>query len=164
MAAEIRCVWGDVAAQSDCDVTVSVVNHPLASGDRGVIFHDTSRACGLENPVISWGDAAIGMDEAQAWVIHVVWPRFCREQDLCKLLADSYRNCVMLAEKHQQKSLALPSWESNDLYRMPVYESSMLTIQTLRECLPNLKHLQEIRLVCRDDNLRRAYQLALDNL
>jgi len=70
----------------------------------------------------------------------------------------------LLADKHGQESIALPLWEANQPYRIPVYESSLLTIKTLRECLPQLKTLRDIRLVCPTEHLRNAYQLALDNL
>ena len=164
MATKISCVWGSVAAQSDCDVRVSVINHPLANGERGVVFHDTTSNSSWEKSLISWGDAAMTLDESQSWIIHIVWPRYCRDQDIVPLLANSFRNCVMLAEKHQQNSIALPAWEGSGPYRIPVYESSLLTIQTLRDCLPELKHLKEIRLVCPEDSVRLSYQLTLDNL
>lgn len=164
MSVKISCVSGVMAEQSDCDVTVSIINHPLANGERGLVFQDTTSASSWEKALISWGDAAICLDESQSWVIHIVWPRYCRDQDIAPLLVNSFRNCVLLAEKHGQTSIALPAWENSGPYRIPVYESSLLTIETLRACLPDLKFLKEIRLVCPEESLRLSYQLALDNL
>lgn len=82
------------------------------------------------------------------WVIHTVgplWQGGNLGEDL--MLANSYRNCLELAVKHDIRSIAFPGI-SIGAYGFPVDRASVIAVTAIKEFLHNHEIINDIRLVC----------------
>ena len=95
------------------------------------------------------GEAVIttGGDLPAKHVIHTVGPIFGQhggEEE--RLLTSCYRNCLLLAAKHQLKSIAFPAI-STGVYGYPKAEAAKIASTTAREFIHGGTSIEEIRLV-----------------
>lgn len=81
------------------------------------------------------------------YVIHTVGPIFGQHDgEEERLLASCYRNCLLLAAKHQLKSIAFPAI-STGAYGYPKPEAAKIASTTAREFIHGGTSVEEIRLV-----------------
>ena len=94
-------------------------------------------------------------------VIHTVGPVWNggqkREQEL---LANCYRNCLLLAEEHRLTSIAFPGI-STGIYHFPKGRAAEIAINTVRRVSGSLTHLQSSTFVCFDAESLAFYRSLL---
>jgi O-acetyl-ADP-ribose deacetylase len=93
------------------------------------------------------------------FVIHTVGPVWSGgKNNEKKLLADCYRNCLLLARRYNLKIIAFPSI-STGAYRFPVGQASRIALNTVKFCLEeDSKDLGKIIFVLFSDNDLDVYK------
>jgi O-acetyl-ADP-ribose deacetylase len=95
------------------------------------------------------GQAVIttGGDLRAKYVIHTVGPIYGRKPELdSELLADCYRNSLLLARQHQVSSIAFPSI-STGAFGYPKAEAAKISSLTIKEFLSADQQIEQVRLV-----------------
>ena len=77
------------------------------------------------------------------------------------LLANCYRNCLLLAEKHGLGTIAFPGI-STGIYRFPKDKAAEIAIDTVRSMSGSLHHVCEVSFVCFDDESLGSYKALLE--
>lgn len=98
---------------------------------------------------------------AAKYVIHTVgpvWSGGAGGED--ELLRNCYRNSLALAVQHGIHTLAFPSI-STGAYRFPIKRASQIAVETVRECLKEMKSLEKVIFVCFSKNDGEVYEKAL---
>ncbi|MCM0613421.1 macro domain-containing protein [Marinobacter sediminum] len=166
---KVECVQGDIAAQPDMDAVVNAANAHLmpGSGVAGAI-HDAAgpglaQECQALAP-IDPGQAVIssGHNLPNRYVIHCLGPVYGVDEPSDKLLADCYRNALMLAEQYQLSSIAFPAI-STGVFGYPVREAASVAMAAICEKLPDLGSVRHVRLVLFSDADRAVFQEALES-
>jgi O-acetyl-ADP-ribose deacetylase (regulator of RNase III) len=80
------------------------------------------------------------------WVVHTVGPVWSPAQDRSDLLAACYRNSLRVADELGARSVAFPAI-STGVYRYPQQAAAEVALGTVRECLPGLVNVEEVRFV-----------------
>ena len=95
-------------------------------------------------------------------VIHTVGPVWNGGQK-CEpeLLANCYRNSLLLAEKHGLATIAFPGI-STGIYRFPKDTAAEIAVSTVRGISGSLSHVREVTYVCFDDESLELYRSLLD--
>ena len=149
----IECVRGDIAHQEGIEAVVNAANAQLriGGGVAGAIHRAAGpgleEECRLLAP-ISPGQAVItGAHQLpNKYVIHCLGPIYGVDNPSDKLLADTYRNALDLAEKKGIKSIAFPAI-STGAFGYPFYEATEICLETVFDRLPDLEALELIRFV-----------------
>lgn len=79
-----------------------------------------------------------------------------------QLLADCYRNCLLIAAQKGLQSIALPSI-STGTYRFPLDRAARIAIDAISSFLANNQTLQKIIMVAFDDTTFNQYQKAANS-
>lgn len=109
------------------------------------------------------GEAKItkGYKLPSKYVIHTVgpvWSGGARGED--DLLRNCYRNSLALAVRHGIRTLAFPSI-STGAYRFPIERASGIAVETVRECLNEMKSIEKVVFVCFSKSDGEVYEKAL---
>ncbi len=92
------------------------------------------------------------------YVIHTPGPIWrggeWREKEL---LADCYRNSLMLAKEHEITSIAFPSI-STGVYRFPVELAASIAVREIMSFLKEDQQLKQVLMICFDDVTLKAYE------
>ncbi len=165
---KIRTMLGDITKVS-CDAIVNAANTSLLGG--GGVDGAIHRAAGpglLEEcrglDGCRTGQAKItqGYDLPARYVIHTPGPIWRGGDDgEAGLLADSYRNCLELAESHGCRAVAFPSI-STGVYHFPLEEASRIAVGTIRDFAGRAVSVQEVILVAFDARTKGYYDRALE--
>lgn len=163
----IECVTGDIANQADMDAVVNAANAELRSG--GGVAGALHRAAGPQlaeecrsMAPIAPGEAVIssGHNLPNAWVIHCLGPVYGRDEPADQLLADCYHNALQLADEKGLARVSFPAL-STGAFGYPADEAAQICAETVKACLPTLRHLKCLRFVLFDDNAKAIMQAAL---
>jgi O-acetyl-ADP-ribose deacetylase (regulator of RNase III) len=93
-----------------------------------------------------------------SWIIHTVGPEYGQHGGKeAELLASCYRTALNLAESHKFNSIAFPAI-STGVYGYPAQEAAKLASETIREQLPKIRALKEIRMVFVSGEQLRLFQ------
>jgi len=166
----IECVKGDIAKQPDITAVVNAANAWLKPG--GGVAGAIHRAAGpgLEEECrplapIKPGQAVItgGHNLPNRYVIHCLGPRWGIDKPEDKLLADCYRNALKLADEHKIDSIAFPAISAG-IFGYPVEEAAKVTLKTIKEVIPTLKHVKKIRFVLHSDRDLTVHEKVLASL
>lgn len=167
MRSRIILVRGDITLQR-VDAIVNAAHHSLlgGSGVDGAIhsaagpqlLEECSRLSGCPT-----GEARItrGYNLRARWVVHTVGPVWTggdRGED--ELLARCYKSCFEIFREHGIKSAAFPSI-STGAYRFPVERASLIAVREIKRSLEAMPEIQEVRAVCYNDQVYRAYHKAI---
>lgn len=163
----LELVVGDIVAQPDVDVVVNAANSHLAPGGgvAGAIHSAAgpglAEECAPMAP-IDPSQAVItgGHDLPNAHVIHVLGPVYGSDEPADKLLANSYRHVLYLAEREELASVALPAL-STGAFGYPMEEAAAIAMRTVVETAPRLDHLRLVRFVFFDEDARQVHRAAL---
>lgn len=149
----IEVVKGDIASQTDIAAVVNAANAELRMGGGVAGAIHMAAGPGLEEECrpqapIRPGEAVItgGHNLPNDHVIHCLGPIYGRDKPEDRLLADCYRNALNLAEKYQLPSIAFPAI-STGAFGYPTKNAAKITVQTIREQIPQLVHVRKIRFV-----------------
>jgi O-acetyl-ADP-ribose deacetylase (regulator of RNase III) len=97
-------------------------------------------------------------------VIHTVGPIYGGgEHAEAETLANCYRECIRLADKHAIKSVSFPSI-STGAYGYPVAEAAGIAVATSVEALSSATHVCRVRFVLFDAGTLNAYVRAAEQL
>lgn len=163
----VEVVVGDIT-RLEVDAIVNAANSSLRGG--GGVDGAIHRAAGPrlkdESSRLApcpTGEARItgGYDLPARHVIHTVGPVWHGgNQGEPELLANCYRNCFALAEKHGVKSIAFPAI-STGVYGYPLEQAARVAVRETRRYLAGEPKLEHIVFACFDRRNEQAYREAL---
>jgi O-acetyl-ADP-ribose deacetylase (regulator of RNase III) len=155
---EILLRIGDITRET-VDVVVNAANSSLLGGGGvdGAIHRRGGPAILAECRQIRQGAYRTGLPVGEAvattagdlparWVVHTVGPVWSPAQDQSDLLAACYRNSLRVADELGARSIAFPAI-STGVYRYPQAAAAEVALATVRECLPTLTNVEEVRFV-----------------
>ncbi|WP_043488282.1 macro domain-containing protein [Halomonas halodenitrificans] len=152
----IECIQGDIAHQPDIDAVVNAANAQLRTGGgvAGALHRaagpELDRACRSLAPIRP-GEAVI--TEAFALpnrhVIHCLGPVYGVDKPAEVLLADCYRNALVLAERESLRSIAFPALSAG-AFGYPLEEAARVALETVIATLPDCPHIERVRFVLFD--------------
>ena len=163
-------VLGDITKQ-DADAIVNAANCSLLGG--GGVDGAIHRAAGPE--LLEECRALHGCETGQAkitkgyrlkakYVIHTpgpIWRGGGKNEE--GLLRSCYANCLRLASENGCKSVDFPSI-STGVYHFPLDKAAKIAVETICAYLKKHPELEQVRIVCFDENTRRYYAEALDGV
>lgn len=165
---KIRTMLGDIT-KIQCDAIVNAANTSLLGG--GGVDGAIHRAAGpklLEEcrtlNGCQTGQAKItkGYRLPAAYVIHTPGPIWRGgENGEEELLADSYQNCLKLAEAHGCRTVAFPSI-STGVYRFPLERAARIAVGTIRAFASWASSVDEVILVAFDPQTKGCYDRVLE--
>lgn len=98
------------------------------------------------------------------FVIHTPGPIwYGGDRGEAALLADCYRNSLLLANAHGCETVAFPSI-STGVYRFPIRRAAPIALAALRDAMKECLHVSEVTIVCHSEPDWAVYQSALDAL
>ncbi len=166
----IECASGDIAGQEDMTAVVNAANAQLKPG--GGVAGALHRAAGpgLEEECrplapIKPGEAVItgGHNLPNRYVIHCLGPVYGHDKPEEKFLAECYRNALRLAEENKVESIAFPSL-STGAFGYPMEDAAEIAFRTIKEVLPELKEVKQIRFVLRGGQAIEIHQQYLEKV
>ena len=150
---KIECVRGDISKQEDISAIVNAANAQLrtGSGVAGAIHRAAGPGLAEEcRPLapIKPGDAVISgaHNLPNDYVIHCLGPVYGQDKPEDKLLANCYRNALILADENSVRSISFPAI-STGVFGYPMQEAAQIAFSTIKDTLPELKTVKEIRFV-----------------
>ena len=160
----ILAAQGDITCQN-VDIIVNAANNSL-SGGGGVdgaihrvagpeLLEECKKLNGCET-----GEAKItsAYNLPATWVIHTVGPVWGGgEKGEEKLLANCYRNSLMLAQKCFARTIAFPSI-STGAYRFPIDRASKIAVREIRNFLLENTSLEKVMIVCFEQGVYEVYK------
>lgn len=160
---KIQIIQGDITKQKT-DAIVNAANTTLLGG--GGVDGAIHRAAGPELLEecktlggCPRGEAKItkGYNLPVKFVIHTVGPVWSGgNQNEDELLANCYRNCFSLAEKHGIKTITFPSI-STGAYRFPIERACRITLTETKNFLEKNSSLEKVIFVCFDERNYKTY-------
>ena len=167
---QIEAVQGDIANQPDITAVVNAANARLETGGgvAGAIHRAAGPGLAQEcRPMapIQPGEAVIsgGHNLPNDYVIHVLGPIYGRDKPEDKLLAGCYRNALHLADKKLIDSVAFPAI-STGAFGYPIEAATNVALQAIRETIPHLKNVKNIRFVLFGGKDYAVYEEKLNQL
>jgi O-acetyl-ADP-ribose deacetylase (regulator of RNase III) len=164
---KIDCVVGDITCQEGFDAVVNAANAQLTTGggvagaihgEAGPGLYEECRALAPIRP----GQAVItgGHGLPNSYVIHCLGPVYGKDEPSDTLLADCYRNALVLADQRGVASVAFPAI-STGIFGYPVKEAAEVAMRTVAETARSLKYVRAVRFVLHGDSALRIHQEVL---
>ncbi|CAN5911328.1 macro domain-containing protein [soil metagenome] len=149
----IQLLQGDISSQDDVSAIVNAANARLrtGSGVAGAIHcaagpHLAEEAAPLA-PILPGQSVITGAhDLPNDYVIHTLGPVYGADHPEADLLADCYRNSLVLAEEHRISSIAFPAI-STGAFGYPLEDATQVALQTVIDATGSLTHVRLIRFV-----------------
>ncbi len=165
----VECVKGNIAAQPDMDAVVNAANAQLlpGSGVAGAIHSAAgpglAEECRALAP-ISPGEAVISSAHnlPNRHVIHCLGPVYGVDEPSDRLLAECYRNALLLADHNGLASVAFPAI-STGVFGYPLADAATVAMKALANTLPSLGSVRLIRFVLFSDQDLSVFQEALES-
>ncbi len=165
----VECVKGNIAAQPDMDAVVNAANAQLlpGSGVAGAIHSAAgpglAEECRALAP-ISPGEAVISSAHnlPNRHVIHCLGPVYGVDEPSDRLLAECYRNALLLADHNGLASVAFPAI-STGVFGYPLADAATVAMKALADTLPSLGSVHLIRFVLFSDQDLSVFQEALES-
>jgi O-acetyl-ADP-ribose deacetylase len=164
----IEVVEGDIAKQA-VDAIVNAANTTLLGG--GGVDGAIHRAAGPEllEECRKLGGCATGQAKITKgyrllakWVIHTVGPVWRDGQHgEDDLLANCYRSCFALVEKHGIRTIAFPSI-STGAYGFPMERAARIAVRETKAFLERKTAAEKVRLVCFGDSAFQIHSKTLN--
>ncbi len=154
MTDKITVIQGDITKQQ-VDAIVNAANTRLLGG--GGVDGAIHRAAGsgllaecrtLNGCKTGEAKITLGYNLPANYVIHTVGPVWQGgNQDEDKLLASCYHQSLILAEKHQLKTIAFPAI-STGVYGFTMERAARIAVNTVQEFLTKTNAIAQVRFVC----------------
>jgi O-acetyl-ADP-ribose deacetylase (regulator of RNase III) len=154
ISGKIAVIEGDITKQT-VDAIVNAANTSLLGG--GGVDGAIHRAAGLglleecrRLNGCKTGEAKItkGYNLPANWVIHTVgpvWQDGNHRED--ELLANCYRRCLELAQKHEIRTIAFPAI-STGVYRFPLERAAKIAVTEVKTFLESHTSMEQVIFVC----------------
>lgn len=150
---QVECVQGDIARQADMDAVVNAANAQLMPGAGVAGALHAAAGPGLAQECRSLapirpGQAVISSAHGlpNRHVIHCLGPVYGVDEPSDRLLADCFRNALVVADQAGLGSIAFPAI-STGVFGYPVPEAARVAFDAIAETAPELVHVNHIRLV-----------------
>jgi O-acetyl-ADP-ribose deacetylase (regulator of RNase III) len=170
--AEILLKTGDITSER-VDVVVNAANSSLLGGGGvdgaihrrgGPAILEECRAIRRElhhnGLPVGQAVATTAGDLPARWVVHTVGPVWSASHDQSALLASCYRSSLLVADGLGAETVAFPAI-STGVYRYPQRAAAEVALAAIRETLPGLEHVREVRVVLFSDDARDVWEQAL---
>lgn len=166
----IELVKGNIVLQPDIAAIVNAANARLESGGgvAGAIHSAAGpglvKECRPLAPIYP-GNAVItgGHNLPNRFVVHCLGPVYGLDRPADILLANCYRNALLLADKNEVDSIAFPS-VSTGAFLYPTEPAAEIALQTIVETIPQLKHIRLIRMVLFSQEDMEIYEQKLKQI
>lgn len=167
-AVKVECVKGNIAAQQDMDVIVNAANAELmpGSGVAGAIHSAAgpglAEECQALAPIRP-GQAVISSAHnlPNRHVIHCLGPVYGVDEPSDRLLAECYRNALLLADRHELTSIAFPAI-STGVFGYPLPDAAAVALKAVADTLADLNSVRLIRFVLFSDQDLSEFDKALE--
>ncbi len=167
MKVKLECVKGDITDQPDLDVIVNAANAELRTGGgvAGAIHRvagpELEEACRPMAP-IKPGQAVVSpaFNLPNRKVIHCLGPVYNIDKPSDQLLAECYKNSLLLADKEQLAAIGFPAI-STGAFGYPLQEAAEVTADAIHSTLSQLSQVQLVRMVLFSDRDLNVFQKAL---
>ncbi|GHD05556.1 macro domain-containing protein [Zhihengliuella salsuginis] len=163
----IELTRGDIAAQPDIDAVVNAANAQLLPG--GGVAGALHRAAGPElaaacrpHAPIRPGECVIteGFALPSQYVIHCLGPVYGIDEPAAGLLADCYRNALLLADRQGLASIAFPAVSAGS-FGYPAREAADVALATVITTAPRLASVRRVRFVLFGEESLLVHEQAL---
>ncbi|MHC1722781.1 MAG: O-acetyl-ADP-ribose deacetylase [Aminipila sp.] len=166
----IKIIKGDITTVT-VDAIVNAANTTLLGG--GGVDGAIHRAAGKELLEeckrlngCGTGQAKItkGYNLPARYIIHTpgpIWKGGNNNEP--ELLGHCYYNSLLLAEKYSCKTIAFPSI-STGVYCFPLDKAAPIALKTIQNFLQSSNSIQEVQMICFNDQVTEAYLNALSKL
>ena len=167
---KIECVQGDIASQDGFGVVVNAANSQLRMG--GGVAGAIHRAAGSELEEecralapIKPGEAVItsAYNLPNSYVVHCLGPIYGVDKLEDELLAKCYQCALQLADEKRVYSIAFPAI-STGAFGYPIEEAAEVAIRTIRDMIPQLKYVREIRFVLHSKKDLEVFEKSLKRI
>ena len=166
----IELTVGDITTQADLDVVVNAANAQLQTG--GGVAGAIHRAAGpglaeecRRLAPISPGQCVItgGHRLPNRHVVHCLGPVYGYDEPAGQLLADCYRNALLLADRAGMASVGFPAI-STGAFGYPMEPAADVALRTVASVAPELRSVRLIRFVLYSPRSVDVHQRALDTV
>ena len=166
-AVKVECVKGNIAAQPDIDVIVNAANAELlpGSGVAGAIHSAAgpglAEECRALAPIRP-GQAVISSAHnlPNQYVIHCLGPVYGVDEPSDRLLADCFRNALLLADRHGLVSIAFPAI-STGVFGYPLQDAAAVAMKAVADTRADLNSVRLVRFVLFSDQDLSIFDEAL---
>lgn len=149
----LEVVQGDITQQPDITAIVNAANAQLMPGGgvAGAIHRvagpELEEECKVMSPVRP-GEAVItsAYNLPNKYVIHALGPVYGKDKPENILLADCYKNTLLLADEKKIESIAFPAI-STGAFGYPFEAATDIALLTIIDILPELNYVRHIRFV-----------------
>lgn len=165
---KVECIRGNIAEQQDMDVIVNAANAELlpGSGVAGAIHSAAgpglAEECRALAPIRP-GQAVISSahELPNQHVIHCLGPVYGVDEPSDRLLAECFRNALLLADRHKLTSIAFPAI-STGVFGYPLQNAAAVAIKAVSDTLAELNSVRLVRFVLFSDEDRKVFEQALE--
>ncbi|MDG5768150.1 macro domain-containing protein [Balneolales bacterium ANBcel1] len=163
----LECLEGDITRQGDLDAVVNAANAELRPG--GGVAGAIHRAAGPEleeacrpHAPIKPGEAiitsAFGLPNKK--IIHCLGPVYNIDRPSDQLLAQCYRNSLMLADREKMTSIGFPA-VSTGAFGYPLDEAAEVAAYAIHDTMRHLGNIKLVRMVLFSPSDRELFCKAL---
>ena len=136
---KVECIRGNIAEQQDMDVIVNAANAELlpGSGVAGAIHSAAgpglAEECRALAPIRP-GQAVISSahELPNRHVIHCLGPVYGVDKPSDRLLAECFRNALLLADRHKLRSIAFPAI-STGVFGYPLQDAAAVAMKAVSQ-------------------------------
>ncbi|WP_449286124.1 macro domain-containing protein [Marinobacter sp. PE14] len=165
---KVECVRGNIAEQQDMDVIVNAANAELlpGSGVAGAIHSAAgpglAEECRALAPITP-GQAVISSAHQlpNQHVIHCLGPVYGVDEPSDRLLAECFRNALLLADRHELTSIAFPAI-STGVFGYPLKDAAAVAMKAVSDTLAELNSVCLVRFVLFSDQDLSVFEKALE--
>ncbi len=165
---KVECIRGNIAEQQDMDVIVNAANAELlpGSGVAGAIHSAAgpglAEECRALAPIRP-GQAVISSahELPNRHVIHCLGPVYGVDKPSDRLLAECFRNALLLADRHKLTSIAFPAI-STGVFGYPLQDAAAVAMKAVSDALSELNSVRLVRFVLFSDEDRKVFEQALE--
>ena len=165
---KVECIRGNIAEQQDMDVIVNAANAELlpGSGVAGAIHSAAgpglAEECRALAPIRP-GQAVISSahELPNRHVIHCLGPVYGVDKPSDRLLAECFRNALLLADRHKLRSIAFPAI-STGVFGYPLQDAAAVAMKAVSGTLAELNSVRLVRFVLFSDEDRKVFEQALE--
>ena len=165
---KVECIRGNIAEQQDMDVIVNAANAELlpGSGVAGAIHSAAgpglAEECRALAPIRP-GQAVISSahELPNQHVIHCLGPVYGVDEPSDRLLAECFRNALLLADRHKLTSIAFPAI-STGVFGYPLQDAAAVAMKAVFDTLAELNSVRLVRFVLFSDEDRKVFEQALE--